>query len=70
VLGQELKKKGPPNQAKIYPSFGATTQEGHWGFGSRRDGIAIWAPDVNTFLDATMKDATMKEATAKDAAVK
>ena len=55
VLGRELEKKGSPNQAKIYPSFGTTTQDGHWGFGSRRDGIAVWAPDVNAFLDETMR---------------
>jgi len=39
VLGRELEKKGSPNHAKVYPSFGSTTQEGHWAFGSRRDGI-------------------------------
>jgi len=55
VLGKELEKKGSPNQAKIYPPFGTTTQDGHWGFGSRKDGIAVWAPDVNAFLDATMR---------------
>lgn len=55
VLGAELEKKGSPNRAKIYPSFGTTTQDGHWGFGSRRDGIAVWAPDVNAFLGATMR---------------
>jgi hypothetical protein len=54
VLGSEVEKKGAPNRAKIYPSFGTTTQDGHWAFGSRRDGIAVWAPDVNAFLDATM----------------
>jgi dienelactone hydrolase len=55
VLGVELKKKGFPNAAKIYPSFGTSAQDGHWGFGARRDGIAVWAPDVNAFLDATMR---------------
>ena len=55
VLGSELEKKGSPNHAKIYPSFGTTTQEGHWAFGSRRDGIALWAPDVDAFLDLTMR---------------
>jgi len=55
VLGAELEKKGPPNQAKIYPAFGSTTQEGHWAFGSRREGIAVWSPDVNAFLDVTMR---------------
>ena len=55
VLGRELDKKGSPNHAKIYPAFGTTKQDGHWGFGSRRDGIAVWAPDVNAFLDETMR---------------
>ena len=55
VLGRELEKKGAPNQAKIYPSFGVTTQDGHWGFGSRRDGIGVWASDVDSFLDAAMR---------------
>ena len=55
VLGAELERKGSPNQAKIHPSFGNTTQDGHWAFGSRRDGIAVWAPDVGAFLDVTMR---------------
>jgi len=55
VLGKELEKKGPPNQAKIYPSFGSTAQDGHWGFGTRREGITVWSADVNAFLDATMR---------------
>jgi carboxymethylenebutenolidase len=53
VLGAELEKKGSPNQAKIYPPFGTTTQDGHWGFGAHQDGVAVWAPDVNAFLDVT-----------------
>jgi dienelactone hydrolase len=55
VLGVELNKKGSPNAAKIYPSFGTSAQDGHWVFGSRPDGIAVWAPDVSRFLDATMR---------------
>ena len=55
VLGAELEKKGSPNQAKMYPSFGTTAQDGHWKFGARRDGIAVWAPDVGVFLDLTMR---------------
>lgn len=58
VLGKELEKKGPPNHAKIYPPFGTTAQDGHWRFGSERDGIAIWAPDVGAFLDAMLPAAT------------
>ncbi len=55
VLGPVLEKKGPPNRARIYPSFGSTAQDGHWKFGSQRDGIAVWAPDVSAFLDAAMQ---------------
>lgn len=58
VLGKELEKKGPPNHAKIYPPFGTTTQDAHWAFGSRKDGIAIWEADVSAFLAATFPDAT------------
>jgi carboxymethylenebutenolidase len=55
VLGKELEKKGAPNRAKIYGAFGTTTQDGHWAFGSLRDGIAMWARDVEPFLSETTK---------------
>ncbi|MGD0365165.1 MAG: CocE/NonD family hydrolase [Bryobacteraceae bacterium] len=55
VLGKELEKKDDPNRAKVYGAFGRTAQDGHWAFGSRRDGIAVWAPDVDAFLNATVK---------------
>jgi carboxymethylenebutenolidase len=58
VLGPELEKKGPPSRAKIYPPFGTTAQDGHWRFGSRRDGIAIWGADVTAFLDAAFHEAS------------
>ena len=60
VLGPELEKKGPPNHTKIYPSFGTTAQDGHWRFGSHKDGIAIWAADVSAFLDAALHDASLQ----------
>src|SRR5258706_14878017 len=56
VLGKYLDRKGPPNRAKIYPSFGSTTQEGHGAFGSRSAGIAIWGPDVFAFLDSALQN--------------
>ena len=54
VLGAELGKKGSPNQAKIYPAFGTTTQQGHAAFGTRAAGIAVWSEDVLAFLQATV----------------
>jgi len=55
VLGAELDKKGAPNQARVYAAFGTTTQDGHWKFGARRDGIAVWAADVSAFLATTLQ---------------
>ena len=55
VLGPELEKQGLPSHATIYPSFGISTQDGHWQFGARRDGIAVWGPDVDAFLNAAME---------------
>jgi hypothetical protein len=43
---------------EIYPPFGTTAQDGHWRFGSRRDGIAIWGADVTAFLDAAFHEAS------------
>jgi carboxymethylenebutenolidase len=54
-LAGELKKKGSLNHAKIYPSFGRTAQDGHWTFGTRQDGIAVWSPDVTAFLNSAMR---------------
>src|SRR5215469_12917931 len=40
VLGKIAKASG--GQAKIYPGFGNTAQEGHWAFATTDAGIAIW----------------------------
>jgi carboxymethylenebutenolidase len=50
VLGEALRKKGPPNQSKVYSPFGTTHQEGHGAFATTEAGIAIWGPDVLGFL--------------------
>jgi len=55
VLGKDLERTAAPNRAKIYGAFGRTTQDGQLPFGLRRDGIALWAPDVDAFLNVTMK---------------
>ena len=48
VLGPQLREKGSPNQAKLYPAFGTNPGEGHRGFSM--DGEEIWGPDVLDFL--------------------
>jgi polyhydroxybutyrate depolymerase len=50
VLGPMIRAKGGLNDAKVYPAFGTTPQEGHGGF-AVGGGVAIWSPDVFAFLD-------------------
>src|SRR5262245_53413403 len=55
VLGPAIKQKDPANRAKVYPPFGSTHQDGHFGFATKEDGIAIWGSDVLAFLHAAIK---------------
>lgn len=55
VLGPVIKRKGHPNQAKIYPPYGTTPQEGHAGFATKEGGIAIWGSDVLDFIRAVIR---------------
>jgi carboxymethylenebutenolidase len=53
VLRIEASKKAKPFESKIYPSFGSTHQEGHWGFCS--SATDVWGNDVLAFLEKQMK---------------
>lgn len=53
VLSSEASKKKKPFQSKIYPSFGSTHQDGHWGFCSLA--TDVWGNDVLAFLEKHMK---------------
>jgi hypothetical protein len=53
VLGKIAKAHG--GQAKIYPGFGKTPQEGHWGFATTSAGIAFWGEDVLQFIEAALR---------------
>ncbi len=55
VLGPIVRAKGAPNDAKVYPAFGTTHQEGHGTFAVRAAAIAVWSADVFTFLDKSLK---------------
>lgn|SRR5262245_8047880 len=48
VLGDELRSKGKPNDARVYPPFGRTPEDGH---GFALGGIDVWGGDVRAFLD-------------------
>jgi dienelactone hydrolase len=50
VLGKAAKANS--GEAKIYPKFGNTEQDGHWGFATTGAGIAIWGDDVLRFVQA------------------
>ena len=53
VLSKEANKKKKDFQSKIYPPFGTTHQDGHWGFCS--SATDVWGNDVLAFLDTQMK---------------
>ena len=53
VLSEEANKKKKDFQSKIYPAFGRTHQDGHWGFCS--SATDVWGNDVLAFLDTQLK---------------
>src|SRR5215813_10317477 len=53
VLGPIVRAKGKPSEAKVYPAFGTTHEQGHGAF-AVRGGIPIWSGDVFAFLDKVM----------------
>ncbi len=53
VLSEEANKKKKDFQSKIYPAFGSTHQDGHWGFCS--SATDVWGNDVLAFLETQMK---------------
>jgi carboxymethylenebutenolidase len=50
VLSKEAIKKKKQFQSKIYPPFGSTHQDGHWGFCS--SATDVWGNDVLAFLES------------------
>lgn len=52
ALAKEANKKHKDFQSKVYPAFGKSNQDGHWGFCSTA--TAVWGDDVLAFLDAHM----------------
>jgi carboxymethylenebutenolidase len=53
ILGGELKRKGAPNGARVYPPHGQTQDSGHGAFACQ--GTRVWGADVCAFLDAVLK---------------
>jgi dienelactone hydrolase len=55
LLGAELKHKGKPDRAQLYPAFGDANnpKDGHGGFAVR--GSEVWGKDVLEFLHQVMK---------------
>ncbi len=54
LLTPELVKRGSPNRAKLYDTFGTTPEEGHGAFACRSLGATIWGPEVLPFLAAAL----------------
>jgi carboxymethylenebutenolidase len=55
VLNKEATKKHKDFQSKIYPAFGKSHQDGHWGFCS--SATNVWGADVLAFLETQMETA-------------
>jgi dienelactone hydrolase len=53
VLGKIAKARG--GQVKIYPGFGKSPQEGHWGFATSSAGISVWDKDVLQFIEEAFR---------------
>jgi len=49
VLGSELARKGRPNGARVYPTYGHDAASGHGAFAWR--GMDVWGDHVRAFLD-------------------
>lgn len=55
VLSKEAGKKHKNYQSKVYPAFGSSHHDGHWGFCTTA--TDVWGADVLAFLDTQMKAA-------------
>lgn len=55
VLGPLIERIDTRNQARIYPPYGTTPQEGHSAFATKEGGIAIWGPDVLAFFQSVAR---------------
>jgi len=53
ALSNEAIKKQKDFQSRIYPAFGNSHQDGHWGFCS--SATDVWGKDVLSFLETHMK---------------
>jgi dienelactone hydrolase len=54
ALGKIAAVRG--GRSTVYPKFGTTSQEGHWGFATSQAGIDIWGSDVLAFIAAAFDD--------------
>jgi dienelactone hydrolase len=55
-LGQELAHRTDLSATRVYPAFGSGPQDGHGGFATRPEGIAVWGPDVIAFFEKALAD--------------
>jgi len=55
VLSKRASKKQKDYQSKVYPAFGRSHHDGHWGFCTTA--TDVWGNDVLAFLEAQMKTA-------------
>jgi dienelactone hydrolase len=54
VLGKIAATSG--GRSTVYPNFGVSSQDGHWGFATSQAGVDIWGADVLAFIAAAFDD--------------
>lgn len=60
VLGEELRRKGGRNRARVYPAYGTAHESGHGEFACL--GNDVWGRDVGAFLAETLGAGSPAEA--------
>jgi pimeloyl-ACP methyl ester carboxylesterase len=55
ALSKEADKQHKDFRSKVYPAFGTTNHDGHWGFCTTA--TEVWGSDVLGFLEEQMRGA-------------
>jgi dienelactone hydrolase len=55
VLGPLIRRRGAPNDARVYPKFGTSADQGHYAFATWDVGTEVWGADVLAFIAAVTK---------------
>lgn len=49
-LGEALAQRTDRSGARVFAAFGSSPEDGHYGFATKSDAIAVWGPEVLHFI--------------------